>query len=82
MSKLIYEEAIKVVTYLQEQNSHLKDNCGTIYISSQDITTLENLLIQSHKQEKLLELYKKLNRTTFGKELLEIQEQIKELENE
>lgn len=60
MNKTIYEEAIKVVTYLQEQNSHLKDNCGTIYVSTENIATLENLLTHSHKQEKLLELYRQL----------------------
>jgi len=61
MSKSIYEEAIKVVTYLQEQDLHLKDTTGTIYISTENIASLENLLIHSHKQEKLLELYKQLN---------------------
>lgn len=61
MSKSIYEEAIKVVTYLQEQDLHLKDTTGTIYISTENIATLENLLIHSHKQEKLLEFYKQLN---------------------
>jgi len=60
MSK-ITAEAIKVVTYLQEQNSHIKDTTGTIYISTEDITTLENLIIHSHTQKKLLELYKKFN---------------------
>ncbi|HTO15004.1 MAG TPA: hypothetical protein VLZ83_04500 [Edaphocola sp.] len=60
MSK-ITAEAIKVVTYLQEQDSHLKDTTGTIYISTEDIATLENLIIHSHKQKLLLELYKKLN---------------------
>ena len=37
MSKSIYEEAIKVVTYLQEQDLHLKDTTGTIYISTENI---------------------------------------------
>ena len=60
MSKSIFEEAIKVVTYLQEQDLHLIDTTGTIYISNENIATLENLLIHSHKQEKLLELYKEL----------------------
>ena len=61
MSKSIYEEAIKVVTYLQEQDLHLKDTTGRIYISTENIATLENLLIHSHKQEKLLALYKELS---------------------
>ena len=60
MSK-ITAEAIKVVTYLQEQDSHLKDTTGTIYIPTEDITTLENLIIHSHKKKKLLELHKSLN---------------------
>ena len=92
MSKSIYEEVIKVVRYLQKQDSHLKDTTGTIYIPSEDITTLENLLIYSQKQEKLLELYRYLNGNTISYDLSyddedeitskidEIEKQIRELE--
>lgn len=85
MSKSIYEEAIKVVTYLQEQYLHLKDTTWTIYIPTEDIITLENLLIHSHKQEKLLKLYQRLYKDFDDltlDEQLEIEKQIKELENE
>ena len=89
MSKSIYEEAIKVVTYLQEQDLHLKDTTGTIYISTENITTLENLLIHSHKQEKLLELYRKFYRILTKdsltvvdmKKAMQLEQQINELEN-
>ena|SRR5690554_3065080 len=60
MSKSIYKEAIKVIKYLQEQGLHQIDTTGTIYITPNNITTLENLLIYSHKLEKLLELYREL----------------------
>ena len=92
MNKSIYEQAIKVVTYLQEQDLHLKDTTGTIYISTENITTLENLLIQAQKQEKLLGLYREyfwLNNVTEIEwptlaydRALEIKNKIKELENE
>ena len=74
MSKSIYDEALEKINVefdAWDRAEHLEL-----------FELVEQALKQAEKQEKLLELYKKLNRTTFGKELLEIQEQIKELENE
>lgn len=77
------DNAEKVVTYLEEQNSHLKDNCGTIYVSTENITTLKNLLIHSQKQKKLLKLYRKIRFITpFTSAWYKLSEQIDKSESE
>ena len=50
MSKSIYEEAIKVITYLQEQDLHLIDTTGTIYSPSEEELAKVRQKIQEIKE--------------------------------
>lgn len=58
MSNTTIAKSIKVVTYLQEQNSRLIENTGTIYISTKNINTLANLLILAQHQSAVIKTVK------------------------
>jgi|SRR5690554_945325 len=58
MSNTTIAKSIKVVTYLQEQNSHLIGKTGTIYIPTEKINTLANLLTLAQHQSAIIKSVK------------------------
>ena len=79
MSKSIYEEALQE---LKDATTDLED---LEIIHSYDVNKIETALKQAQKQDKLLGLYRRLYKDFDDltlDEQLEIEKQIKELENE
>lgn len=73
----ITEKAIKVITYLKEQDIHNTVD-GPIYIPKEYITTLENLLIAHQHQTTIIKSLKEY----FDFISEKLKQEIMELENE